>query len=55
MVGAPQVSPDRSSILATVLTIHRDRDEYRAAIWRMNADGGDRRLLTSGEWRDSAP
>lgn len=55
MVGAPQVSPDRTTILTTLLTIARDRDEYRAAIWQMNADGGDRRQLTSGGWRDSAP
>jgi dipeptidyl aminopeptidase/acylaminoacyl peptidase len=55
MVGAPQVSPDRSNILTTLLTVDRDRNEYCAAIWQMNADGGERRQLTSGEWRDSAP
>jgi dipeptidyl aminopeptidase/acylaminoacyl peptidase len=55
MVGDPQVSPDGATILTTVLTIDRDTDEYRAAIWRMDADGGNQRQLTSGAWRDSAP
>ncbi|HEV2127167.1 MAG TPA: hypothetical protein VGR22_00935 [Thermomicrobiales bacterium] len=55
MVGDPQVSPDRSSILTTLLTIDHDTDEYRAATWRMDADDGNTRQLTSGEWRDGSP
>lgn len=55
MVGDPQVSPDGTTILTTLLTIDRATDEYRASIWRMDADGGNQRQLTSGEWRDSAP
>lgn len=53
--GDPVVSPDGSAILTTVLTIDRDSGEYRAAIWRFDADGGNPRQLTSGAWRDSAP
>lgn len=53
--GDPQVSPDRSAVLTTVLRIDRDTDEYRAAIWIMSPDGGNPRQLTSGQWRDSAP
>ncbi|HYH13202.1 MAG TPA: S9 family peptidase [Thermomicrobiales bacterium] len=55
MVGDPQVSPDGNSILTTLLTIDRATDEYRAAIWRMDANGSNQRQLTSGMWRDSAP
>jgi dipeptidyl aminopeptidase/acylaminoacyl peptidase len=53
--GDPVVSPDGAAILTTVLTIDRDSGEYRAAIWRLDADGGNARRLTSGAWRDSAP
>jgi dipeptidyl aminopeptidase/acylaminoacyl peptidase len=53
--GDPVVSPDGTAILTTVLTIDRDSGEYRAAIWRFDADGGNERQLTSGAWRDSAP
>ncbi len=53
--GDPQVSPDRSTILTTVLGIGRDTDEYRAALWIMATDGTHARQLTSGQWRDSAP
>ena len=53
--GDPQVSPDRLTVLTTILTIDRDTDEYRAAIWTMNPDGTGQRQITSGQWRDSAP
>lgn len=55
MVGDPQVSPDGTTILTTLLTIDKTSDEYRATIWQMDAKGENQRQLTSGKWRDIAP
>lgn len=55
LVGAPQVSPDGSRLVAEVLTIDRTSDEYRSTIWDIPLGGGEPRKLTSGQWSDTSP
>ncbi|HEY2954867.1 MAG TPA: S9 family peptidase [Candidatus Eisenbacteria bacterium] len=53
-IADPQISPDGSRVAFTRVWVDAEADEYRTAIWRVNADGAGLRRLTSGE-RDSQP
>ncbi|HWV25364.1 MAG TPA: S9 family peptidase [Thermomicrobiales bacterium] len=53
--GNPQVSPDGTRVVAPVLTIDRDADEYRSTLWNIPLSGDDPTPLTSGRWNDSSP
>lgn len=55
LVGEPQVSPGGDRLVAEVLTIDQESDEYRSTIWEIPLDGGDARQLTSGQWSDTSP
>ncbi len=55
LVGEPQVSPDGTRLVAEVLTVDREKHEYRSALWDIPLDGGEPRKLTSGQWSDTAP
>lgn len=55
LAGDPQVSPDHTRIVAPVLTIDRDSDEYRTALWSIPLNGDAPAKLTSGLWTDSSP
>lgn len=55
LVGDVQASPDGSRIAWSVVTLDKDEDIYRSAIWVADADGGNTYQLTAGTARDSAP
>lgn len=55
LAGDPQVSPDGTRIVAPVLTIDRESDEYRTTLWNIPLDGGEPTPLTSGQWTDTSP
>lgn len=55
LVGEPQVSPDGTRLVAEVLTVDREKHEYRSALWDIPLDGGETRKLTSGQWSDTSP
>jgi dipeptidyl aminopeptidase/acylaminoacyl peptidase len=55
LAGEPQVSPDGSRVVAEVLTIDKESDEYRSALWSIPLDGGEPSRLTSGQWSDTSP
>ncbi len=55
LVGEPQVSPDGTRLVAEVLTVDREKHEYRSALWDISLDGGEARKLTSGQWSDTSP
>jgi dipeptidyl aminopeptidase/acylaminoacyl peptidase len=55
LVGEPQVSPDGTRLVADVLTIDKESDEYRSTIWDIPLDGAEPRKLTSGQWSDTSP
>ncbi|HWV24170.1 MAG TPA: S9 family peptidase, partial [Thermomicrobiales bacterium] len=53
--GDPQASPDGTRLVAPVLTIDRESDEYRTTLWDIPLDGGAPTPLTSGQWTDASP
>lgn len=54
--GDPRVSPDGRTVAYTVMTVDRDKNRYRSAIWLSPADGSaPPRKITSGQNRDGAP
>ena len=55
LVGEPQVSPDGTRLVAEVLTVDKESDEYRSTIWDIPLEGGEPRKLTSGQWSDTSP
>ncbi len=55
LVGDPRVSPDGTRVVAPVLTIDRETDEYRTTLWSIPLNGDAPMQLTSGQWTDSSP
>src|SRR5690242_3564043 len=55
LVGDVQASPDGSRIAWSVVTLDKDEDIYRSAIWVADADGSNAYQLTAGTARDSSP
>jgi dipeptidyl aminopeptidase/acylaminoacyl peptidase len=55
LVGDPQVSPDGTRLVAPVLTIDRESDEYRTTLWNIPLNGDEPTKLTSGQWTDNSP
>jgi dipeptidyl aminopeptidase/acylaminoacyl peptidase len=53
-IADPQISPDGSRVAFTRVWVDQEADEYRSALWLVNADGTGLRRLTSGE-RDAQP
>lgn len=54
-VADPQVSPDGRTIAYVVTTSDLAEVKRTSRIWLVDADGSNRRPLTSGEKRDSSP
>ncbi len=50
-----ELSPDGRRVAYSVRRADRARDRYRAALWIVDADGGEPRQLTSGETEDLMP
>ncbi len=50
----PQISPEGKRILAVKVWVDREEDEYRSALWLLDAEGGVPHALTFGT-RDSQP
>jgi len=48
-IADPQISPDGSRVAFTRVWVNSEADEYRTALWLVNADGTDLRRLTAGE------
>ncbi|MGB3330954.1 MAG: hypothetical protein WBA46_18460, partial [Thermomicrobiales bacterium] len=55
LVGDVQASPDGSRIAWSVVSLDKDQDAYRSAIWVANGDGTGQRQLTAGTARDTSP
>lgn len=55
LVGDPQVSPDGTRLVAPVLSIDRESNEYRTTLWNIPLDGGKPTKLTTGQWTDNSP
>lgn len=55
LVGDPRVSPDGTRVVAPVLTIDGESDEYRTTLWNIPLNGDDPTQLTSGQWTDNSP
>jgi dipeptidyl aminopeptidase/acylaminoacyl peptidase len=53
-IADPQISPDGARVAFTRVWVDQEADEYRSALWLVNADGTGLRRLTSGE-RDAQP
>ena len=53
-IADPQISPDGARVAFTRVWVDTEADEYRTAIWLVNADGTGLRRLTAGE-RDTQP
>jgi dipeptidyl aminopeptidase/acylaminoacyl peptidase len=53
-IADPQISPDGTRVAFTRAWVDAEADEYRTAIWIVDADGAGLRRLSSGE-RDSQP
>ena len=54
-IPAAQLSPDGRRVAFVVSEIDAERDEYRSAIWVVDAAGGAAARFTRGAKRDSAP
>jgi len=52
-IAAPQISPDGSRIVYTLVTVNAKHDNYETSLWMIRASGGEPRQLTSGT-HDSA-
>lgn len=50
-----QLSPDGKRVAYAVKIADQEKDRYRAAIWLIDAEGGEPRQLTSGERMDATP
>jgi len=55
LVGDLQASPDGARIAWSVVTVDKEQDGYRSAIWIADADGANARQLTAGTVRDTSP
>ncbi len=56
IVSDAQVSPDGKTVAFVVTTLHQEENEYRSAIWTVEADGRDEpRRFTGGTKRDGQP
>ena len=53
-IADPQLSPDGTRVAFTRVWVDAEADEYRTAIWLVEADGTGLRRLTGGE-RDTQP
>jgi dipeptidyl aminopeptidase/acylaminoacyl peptidase len=53
-IADPQISPDGTRVAFTRTWVDTEADEYRTAIWILDADGAGLRRLTAGE-RDTQP
>ncbi len=53
-IASPQISPDGSKIVYTLVTVNAKHDNYETALWIIPATGGAARLLTSGT-HDASP
>ena len=52
----PRVSPDGRTVAYVVLSVDREANEYRSAIWTARTDGSEQpRQITSGAKRDTSP
>ena len=52
----PRVSPDGRTVAYVVLSVDREANEYRSAIWTARTDGSEQpRQITSGARRDTSP
>jgi dipeptidyl aminopeptidase/acylaminoacyl peptidase len=54
-VGSPNISPDGKNILFTRTWVDRINDQQVSNLWLADVEGKRIRLLTSGNWRDTAP
>jgi len=54
-VGSPNISPDGKNILFTRTWADRMNDQQVSNLWLADVEGKRIRLLTSGNWRDTAP
>ena len=54
-VGSPNISPDGKNILFTRTWADRMNDQQVSNLWLADVEGERIRLLTSGNWRDTAP
>jgi dipeptidyl aminopeptidase/acylaminoacyl peptidase len=54
LVGEPQVSPGGNRVVAEVLTIDKESDEYRSTLWNIPLNGDAPSRLTSGQWSDTS-
>jgi len=54
-VGSPNISPDGKNILFTRTWVDRMNDQQVSNLWLTDVEGKRIRLLTSGNWRDTAP
>jgi len=52
-IASPQISPDGSRIVYTLVTVNAKHDNYETSLWIIPASGGAARHLTSGK-HDSA-
>src|SRR5437016_14129611 len=53
-IADPQISPDGSKVVYTLVTVNKKKDGYDTALWIVSASGGPARQLTDGP-RDSGP
>jgi dipeptidyl aminopeptidase/acylaminoacyl peptidase len=54
-VGSPNISPDGKNILFTRTWVDRMNDQQVSNLWLTDVEAKRIRLLTSGNWRDTAP
>ena len=47
-IAAPQISPDGSKIVYTLVTVNSKHDNYETSLWIIPSAGGTARQLTSG-------
>jgi dipeptidyl aminopeptidase/acylaminoacyl peptidase len=50
-----RVSPDNQSVVYTVTTVERDKNDYRSSIYLSAIDGGSSRRLTTFDSKDTRP
>lgn len=53
--GNVQASPDGTRVVASLLTIDKDSDDYRSALVEIPLDGSEPHHLTSGRYSDTSP
>jgi dipeptidyl aminopeptidase/acylaminoacyl peptidase len=50
-----EASPDGKSVVCTVRSVDRGRDDYLSCLWSLSVDGSRRRQLTRGPGQDKSP